>query len=202
MLRVPAYDAFLDETDFTPAYVWQKRFMQRANSNGHARWVLKAPDHAYSLDALFKVFPDAIIIQTHRAPMEVIKSATRLAYVVRKPFSDALDLEQIAPAEAEALQKKISKITRFRDTRPELAGRFIDVTYHKLTSEPLKMIEEIYERLHCPLGENARHQMQRLAMRSGRYSQHALSSQLRATRADQCIDAGQFAGYSEQLGLS
>jgi LPS sulfotransferase NodH len=202
MLRVPAYDGFLDQIDFTPAYVWQKRFMQRAHFNGHARWVLKAPDHAYSLDALFKVFPDAIIIQTHRAPMEVIKSATRLAYVVRKPFSDALDLEQIAQAETEALQRKISRIMDFREARPELADRFIDVTYHKLTAEPVKMIEHIYEQLNYPFSKHARCEVEQLAMRSGRYPQEGLTCQLRNTRTDERADTGQFAVYAKQFGVS
>lgn len=202
MLRVPAYDAFLDQIDFTPAYVWQKRFMERAHFDGHARWVLKAPDHAYSLDALFKVFPDAIIIQTHRAPRQVIKSATRLVYVVRKPFSNNLDLEQIARGEAEALQAKISKITEFREKRTDFADRFIDVTYQKLIADPVNMIEQIYERLNYPFGEQARREVERRAVQSGRYSQHGLNRKLRTMRADESVDADQFAVYSKQFGVS
>lgn len=201
MLRVPTYDAFLDQIDFTPAYVWQKRFMQRSFFNGHVRWVLKAPDHAYSLDALFKVFPDAIIVQTHRAPMQVIKSATRLAYVVRKAFTNDVNIEETARGEAAALQEKISKITRFRDEHPELEGRFIDVVYHKVVSNPVGVIEDIYDKLGIPFDKPVRECVARVARERGPYSQQGLARPLREADTDGLIDAGQFAGYGKHFGV-
>lgn len=201
MLQVPTYDAFLDEMDFTPAYVWQKRFLQRAQGDGPAlRWVLKAPDHAYSLDALFKVFPDALVIQTHREPKQVIKSATRLAYVVRRVFSNDLDIEQIARGEAEALQEKITRITQFRERRPDLNERFIDVNYNQLIADPVKVVRQIYGRIGLALTAQAERNVLQLALRNGRYSQKGLARRLRNMRADELVDMGQFAGYSKQFG--
>ncbi|MGZ4975328.1 MAG: sulfotransferase family protein, partial [Limisphaerales bacterium] len=193
MLRVPTYDAFLDQIDFTPAYVWQKRFLERAQSEGPARrWVLKAPDHSYALDALFKVFPDAMVIQTHREPMQVVKSATRMVCVVRKAFSNDVDVEQIAHGEAEALQQKISRITHFREHRPDIENRFIDVTYTKLSADPLKTVRQIYDKLGLPFSEQAQRNVSQLAGQSGRYSQKGLTRQLRETKAEELVDAGQF----------
>lgn len=197
MLRVPTYDAFLDEVDFSPAYAWQKRFMQRLQPDGAARrWVLKAPDHSLSLAALFKVFPDAIVIQTHREPMQVVKSATRLTFVVRKAFSNDVDVEEVARGEAAALEDKISKISKFREARPDLKDRFVDVGYKQLTSDPVRMVEQIYERVGLPMTESARRQVSQLALQRGKYSQRGLTRQLRETNADELIDPRQFAGYS------
>src|SRR6185503_9816843 len=64
---IPSYSAFLDAGDLTPAYAWQKRFLQHLQKGAPIRrWALKAPDHIFSLEALFAVFPDAMIIQMHR----------------------------------------------------------------------------------------------------------------------------------------
>jgi hypothetical protein len=201
MLQVPTYDAFLGQIDFAPAYVWQKRFMERAQSNGSARrWVLKAPDHSYSLDSLFKVFPDAIVIQTHREPMQVVKSATRLAYVVRKVFSSDLNVEKIARGEAEALHEKISRITQFREQRPDLEDRFIDVKYNKLIADPVRTVRQIYDRLDLAFSEQMERNVLRLAAQRGRYSQKGLARRLREARTEELVDEGQFAGYSKQFG--
>ena len=82
--RVPAYEAFLRSADLVPAYRWERRFLQHLQQKQRAaRWVLKAPDHVYGLDALFAVFPDAVVIQTHRDPLQVLKSSIHLNWVLR-----------------------------------------------------------------------------------------------------------------------
>jgi hypothetical protein len=150
---------------------------------------------------LFKVFPDATVIQTHRQPMQVIKSATRLAVVVRKAFSADVDIEETARGEATALQEKISKITTFREQRPDLADRFVDVTYRTLIADPIAVVEQIYDRLGASLNGPARQRISQLVAQSGRYSQRGLARQLRETNSDDMIDPRQFAGYSKQYGL-
>jgi hypothetical protein len=41
----------------------------------------------------------------------------------------------------------VNRITRFRDARPQLAGRFIDVNYCELVSDPLAVVRRIYQQL-------------------------------------------------------
>src|SRR4029077_4386122 len=73
--HIPTYEAFLHTADLGPAYLWQKRFLQYLQLGcSNRRWVLKSPDHVYGLDKLLTVFPDAIIIQTHRNPVQVVMS--------------------------------------------------------------------------------------------------------------------------------
>jgi hypothetical protein len=65
--RVPAYEAFLRKASFVPAYTWQKRFLQYLQlSYPTKQWILKSPDHVHTLEHLLTVFPDAVVIQTHR----------------------------------------------------------------------------------------------------------------------------------------
>ena len=69
-------------------YCWQKRFLQHLQlGRPNRRWVLKAPDHAYGLDKLLTVFPDAAIIQTHRNPVDVLKSQIQLTQVLEAIYA-------------------------------------------------------------------------------------------------------------------
>ena len=71
--RIPTYEAFLRSTDLVPTYSWQKRFLQYLQLRCQPRqWVLKSPDHVRGLAYLFAVFPDAVIVQTHRDPLDVL----------------------------------------------------------------------------------------------------------------------------------
>ncbi len=78
----------------------------------------------YGLDALLTAFPDAAIIQTLRNPVDVL-------------FNGTGERDQFRMREALKLEEMLNRITRFRDARPELAGRFIDVKYRELVSDPL-----------------------------------------------------------------
>jgi hypothetical protein len=81
--RVPAYEAFLREGNLGPAYTWQKHFLQYLQlSRPTKKWILKSPEHVYGLEHILAVFPDATVIQTHRNPLDVLRSSIELAEVL------------------------------------------------------------------------------------------------------------------------
>jgi len=168
--HIPGYENFLDRADLAPAYAWEKRFLQYLQAGGReVRWVLKSPDHVRSLDALWQVFPDAYIIQTHRHPLEALVSSSHLTEVLRGMFSRPQDRKAIGRREAQVLAENMRRIMRFRDARPELGNRFIDVRYHELVADPVGMVRRIYERMGVALSNAAAARMQMLADHRGRY---------------------------------
>jgi Sulfotransferase family len=168
--RVPSYEAFLRSTDLAPVYQWKRRFLQHLQQRqGVSRWVLKAPDHAYALDALFSAFPDALVVQTHRDPLEVLKSSIHLTQVLRGFYGRPDDPLQLAEREARALAFTTDRIAGFREARPELAERFVDVRYGELTADPLMVINRIYRRFDLTLTPEAAGRMRQLASRRSRY---------------------------------
>jgi hypothetical protein len=168
--RVPAYELFLRSSDLVPVYQWERRFLQHLQQNERAtRWVLKAPDHVYALEALFSVFPDAMVIQTHRDPLEVLKSSIHLNRVLRGLYGRPDDPIQLAEREARVLAGMADRVTRFRDGRPELAERFLDVNYRELTADPLAVIHRIYARRDLTLTPEATARIRRLVSRRSRY---------------------------------
>jgi Sulfotransferase family len=168
--RVPSYEAFLRSTDLTPVYQWNRRFLQHLQQRQRvSRWVLKAPDHAYALDALFSVFPDAVVVQTHRDPLEVLKSSIHLTRVLRGFYGRPDDPLRLAEREAQALAITTDRLAGFREARPELAQRFVDVHYGELTADPLKVINRIYRRFDLTLTPEAAGRLRQLAAHRSRY---------------------------------
>lgn len=168
--HVPTYEAFLHAADLDPTYRWQRRFLQHLQLGcSKRRWVLKSPDHVYGLDKLLTVFPDAAIIQTHRNPVEVVKSQIQLTKVLEAMFARPREREQLAMSETRKIEQIVDYITRFRDAYPKVARQFIDVTYRELVSDPLAVVRRIYERLDIRLAEVAAERMRRLASARSRY---------------------------------
>jgi hypothetical protein len=168
--HVPAFEAFLRSTDLVPVYQWERRFLQHLQQNRpDRRWVLKAPDHVYGLEALFSVFPDAAIVHTHRDPLQVLKSSIHLNRVLRGLYGRSDDPIQLAEREARTLAGMTDRLVRFRDAHPELAERFVDVSFGELTADPLAVINRIYRRFDLALTPDAAGRVGRLATRRSRY---------------------------------
>ena len=177
--HIPAYEAFLHGTDLGPAYRWQKRFLQHLQANcSNRRWVLKSPDHVYGLDALLTVFPDAVIIQTHRNPVDVLRSQIQLTKVLEGLFARPRQPNELRVSETRKIAEILDQITRFRDAHPEVAQRFIDVKFRELVSDPLAVVRRIYERLDIRLTEKAIERMLRLASNRTRYRKRSVDTML------------------------
>jgi len=200
--RVSRYEAFLAATDLLPAYEWQRRFLQHLHLQSPAkRWVLKSPDHVHGLEQLFAVFPDAVVIQTHRNPLEVVRSSTELTRVLQGLFGWRRDREEVAAREARILAAGTEKSMLFRDRHPELADRFLDVRYSDLVANPMGVVEWLYERLEAPLSRKVRDRIQALALKRSRYAGQRASA-LPPRRADQTGPEVVFQRYCSRFNLS
>lgn len=168
--RVSSYEKYLRAADFTPAYLWQKRFLQTLQFPGEPRrWILKSPDHAHGLEELFSVFPDAMIIQTHRNPFQVLRSSAELTRVLQSLYARPAEAGQVTARETRLLADGTERFLQFRDAHPELAHRFIDIKYSDLVAEPLTAIQHIYQRLNLALSQTASARIRLVASKRSRY---------------------------------
>jgi hypothetical protein len=202
MFRVPAYEAFLNVVSLEPAYAWQKRWLQHLQWPGsERRWVLKAPDHVFHLGELLRVFPDAIIIQTHRDPLEVLESSSQLTEVLQRVFAHPQDRREIGVREAEGLAEGLDRITSFREQHSELGPRFLDVNYEELVSNSLNVVRRIYRQLDLPLTIPTVNRIRGLVTKRSRYC----GGETKPRLADLGIDAGtetrRFASYCARFGI-
>jgi len=76
LAHLPGYSSWLAGQDWTGAYRRHRRNLQLIGlTDAGRRWVLKNPSHLFALDELLTVYPDALVIQTHRSPRDAIASA-------------------------------------------------------------------------------------------------------------------------------
>jgi len=200
--RVMTYEAFLHAANLEPVYRWQKRFLQHLQTGRpNRRWVLKSPDHVYGLDKLLTVFPDAAIVQTHRNPVDVLKSQIQLTQVLESMYARPAPCAQLGLSEARKVKQLSDYITRFRDAHPEAAANFIDVTYREFVSDPVGVVRRIYERLDIPLTAEAGERMRLLATARSRYQKGVARRPLAHFGLDPDAQGKQFQGYCARFGI-
>jgi hypothetical protein len=200
--RVPSYESFLHGADLTPAYAWQKRFLQYLQlGDPPKRWVLKSPDHVYGMEALFAVFPDAFLVQTHRNPIEVVKSSADLTGVLYGLYGRRGDPGEILARETRVLADNTERLIQFRDQHPELADRIIDIKYPELVSDPLAAVRTVYDRVGAPLPEAQAERVRQMASARSRYRGHRSSEEPFRFKFDAGAELGRFERYCVRFGI-
>jgi hypothetical protein len=163
--NIPSFDAWIESQDHTPGYEyfrvllqflqWQKK---RSGQPGQ-RWVLKAPHHLHYMDLVFKVFPDAKVVQSHRDPVETIPSLASLIAGVWVIYSDEADPVEVGRQWARKFARGMRHTMAVRE---ELGDeRFLDLWFTDTVSQPLEEIRKIYAFLGMELTAQARDEMAR-----------------------------------------
>jgi len=199
--HIPTYEAFLHSTDLTPVYRFEKRFLQYMQLGMPGkRWVLKSPDHVYGLERLLDVFPDACIIQTHRNPVEVLKSSADLTRVLRGLYGPPGDPDEVRLREARILAEGAERFVQFRDAHPELAERIIDVRYTDLIAEPMATVRRICEGVGTPVTDCLVERVQSMASNRTRYTGPRASAQTATLGLDRTLGL-RFERYCHRFGV-
>jgi len=199
--RVPSYEKFLRAEGLRAAYAWERRFLQHLQSRQPTRqWILKSPDHLLTLEDLFAVFPDALIIHTHRNPLEVLESCIEITRVLQGLFGRADTAEHLQREQTRALAERVERSIAFRDRHPELASRFVDVNYSDFVAAPMMTIERIYRHLDRPLPRAAADKMRRLITHRSRYRRRHRSFAELGLDVPSAI--GRFKPYCQRFGIT
>jgi hypothetical protein len=142
----PTYDAWWQTQSERPAYQHLHRVIQLIGSGDpDKRWLLKNPGHIANLDLLFGIFPDALVIQTHRDPAKAIPSLTSLLCQLYAPLRDgdnALTGRITAHRETEKWAKAIRDSEQVRRSHPE---QVIDVIHADFHRDPIGVVKRIYD---------------------------------------------------------
>ncbi len=146
--NIPSFAAWLESQDATPGYEYLKRLLQflqwqkkRRGMSGQ-RWVLKTPFHLGFMDVFFKVFPDVRIVLTHRDPTQTIPSFASLVHTLAVLGCDEVDPIAVGRHWGGKMQRAMELCM---DVRERHEGRFIDVPYENLVTDPLVQVRRIYD---------------------------------------------------------
>ena len=155
---LPGYSRWLADQDWTEAYRRHRRNLQLIGLNDTPRtWVLKNPSHLFALPALMAVYPDALVVQTHRDPRNVIASVSSLTARATMGQSDLFQGEVVGRVQLDLWARGAE--TFMADRQRYDAQRFIDVSYREFTANPLGTVETIYERMGRRLTSDSRDAM-------------------------------------------
>ena len=114
--NVPSYMKWLLHLDnHRRSMRWHRRSLGTLQGpRDGRRWVFKSPYYLALLDDIRSVYPDAVVIQTHRDPSEVLASSASVHAKTYGVVSDDLDLKQIGQQQVENYRTLISRATATR----------------------------------------------------------------------------------------
>jgi len=158
---IPEYRRWSLKQDMTAAYQWHHQFLQHLQVDYRkTRWVLKTPPHLAYLDTIIKQYPDAALVQTHRDPVDVMGSISSLACTLHSAFSDRIDPAAVGRSEADYFSAMLDQGTALRDAMHDSSKRFFDVQFNDLVTDPISVIESIYQHFNFSFTAQTRSAMQ------------------------------------------
>jgi hypothetical protein len=152
---VPRWRDYYQAHDQTPHYQYlatQLRAMQFLR--GGRRWLLKSPQHLEQVRVLDRVFPDGIVVFTHRDPAPVVLSMIAMVTYSARMHRSPVPVEQIAASWVNRLEQMFTALVRDRDTiGPE---RSIDIRFDDFMGDELGVAERVYALAGEPFTDAAR----------------------------------------------
>ena len=197
---LPLYNEWYHGTAHPETYRWHKKVIQLIGStNPKRRWLLKYPVHLRQLDALFAVYPDACVIQTHRDPRTVMASYASFISKVRQMHQLDVDLAGIAREQMESWAHAARAGMRYREAHGD--DQFIDLQFRDFMSDPIGSVKRIYDRFEqtlSPEGE-AKLEAWHADHPQGRHGQHSYEKKDIGISEDEILE--HFADYMNQYGI-
>jgi hypothetical protein len=145
LAHVPSYSAWLEKQEWTDAYLRHKANLQLIGLHDpEKQWVLKNPSHLVGLDAIMEVYPDALVVQTHRDPVVAIASACSLSAEATKGWSTTFVGDTIGRTQLDMLSKAVARFERERAAYDP--AQFVDVDYREFVGDPVATTKDIYRR--------------------------------------------------------
>lgn len=141
------FDWYLQDDTFQKyrEYRWLLQVFQ--SHEPERRFTLKAPAHIGNLEAILRVVPKALVIQTHRDPVACVSSANSLLYTYHLAVANEIDVRRMAAMTLRGYEVGLSRNLAFRTAHP---GVVYDVFYDSLVSDPIGTVRGIYTHFGLP----------------------------------------------------
>ena len=156
----PTYQAWLDRQSMVRSYEFHRKFLQHLQSKHRKdRWALKSPAHLGSIDELLEVYPDALIVHTHRDPARVMPSLASLHYAFRSMNSDSVDPVRIGRNVIDTWSLQLQRAVEARRRHRDKAGQFFDAHFEQTLADPVDLLRRAYAHFGLPFTDAARDRM-------------------------------------------
>lgn len=157
--HVPGYMRWLQNQDMLPTYEYYRLQLQILQYRYPTRrWVLKAPDHLFAMDALLAVFPDACVVHCLRDPTESFTSLASLWNAWIRGGSDDVKTVEMIDEMIRYVRHCTDRFLAARDGSN--ASGFFDIEYDLLVADPIRTVRSLYEHFDLDLTADALERMQ------------------------------------------
>lgn len=148
MSYVPSFARWLNNYDqskgFDDLKLVLKYLQWQDPSRRGKKWILKSPSHLPYTEYVAEAFPDAVLIMTHRDPLQTVPSYVSMQAALYK-LSATLTDEEVG---AFWFPRLVDWMRRFEVARARIGeDRFIDIDYRAVAREPLAQAERVLKRM-------------------------------------------------------
>jgi len=198
---LPSYREWFDAQSMDRVYRWYGdvlKLVQFPTTN--RRWVLKYPPHLRCLPELFREFPNACVIQTHRDPARVVPSYASLLAHFTAVYEKEVDPRQIGALASRLWSERLEKGIQDRAALGR-ESQFFDIHFSDVLNDPVGSVQRAFDKFGMSLSETAIQQMQGWidSHQVGRHGAHTY------TAADFGLDqkelSDRFAPYRERFDV-
>ena len=201
LANVPSFAAWWAASDMRGPYRRHRRNLQLiGHREPERRWLLKDSTHLFDLDALLSVYPDAMVVHTHRDPVPVIASTCSLCWSARSALDAAPDAEAFGRSTLALWERAITRTLAVRAARDP--SQFYDLHFDDFQRDPIAAVASIYDHFGLRLSAEAEAAMRRQRSENprGKYGEH------RYTLGDWQLSADEirerFRPYVERFGIA
>jgi hypothetical protein len=152
---VPRWGEYYQAHDQTPHYEYLARQLKAMQFlRGGRRWLLKSPQHLEQVPVLDRVFPDSIVVFTHRDPVPVALSMIAMITYSARMHSSPVPVQRIADYWIVRLEQMLTALVCDRDTiGPQ---RSVDVRFDDFMADEFGVAERVYALAGEPFTAEAR----------------------------------------------
>jgi hypothetical protein len=137
----PTYHDWILFTNMASAFEHRKRVLQILQSTNGGRWVLKMPSDALFIRQLFKTFPDAKVIWTHRDPYAAFASSINMRGKSRLIFNKDSGLDYMRRFFPLQLAMHVARPLEVSEERPQ---DIYHLYYDDMLADPLAQMKKVY----------------------------------------------------------
>ncbi|WP_307787739.1 sulfotransferase [Mycolicibacterium sp. S2-37] len=124
---------------------------------GGRRWLLKSPQHLEQIPVLARVFPDAVVVFTHRDPVPVALSMIAMITYSARMHRSPVPVEHIAASWIDRLERMLGRLIDDRQAvGPQCST---DVRFDDFMADELGVAQQIYDLAGEPLTPDCRSAM-------------------------------------------
>jgi hypothetical protein len=155
MANIPEYAEWVISADVHAAYQRYRNILGLIACGDTRRWMLKDPcTHLWMPQTMLDTFPDALIVYTHRDPLDSVSSASSMLYKSRVMREPDLTTQENGRYQLKLWGQAMAKTANVLGKLDP--SRVCHVHVRELNADPVATAERIYRHFNLPISDDAR----------------------------------------------